>query len=82
MHINYLSLLKGQFQKNCDNALYVSSFKQNPIITPALSETLSNNINGPSLIRVPDWMAGFVRLNHKKVPTISRFLSAISFTRW
>jgi len=28
----------------------------NPIITPALSSTLGENINGPSLIRVPAWV--------------------------
>jgi hypothetical protein len=28
----------------------------NPIITPELSPTLGRNINGPSLIRVPDWV--------------------------
>jgi hypothetical protein len=29
---------------------------QNPIITPASSPTLGENINGPSLIRVPGWI--------------------------
>ena len=28
----------------------------NPIITPNLDERIGNNINGPSLIRVPDWL--------------------------
>lgn len=28
----------------------------NPIIHPALDDSLGNNINGPSLIRVPDWI--------------------------
>lgn len=28
----------------------------NPIVTPASSPTLGENINGPSLIRVPDWV--------------------------
>jgi hypothetical protein len=31
-------------------------FPQNPIITPASSPTLGENINGPSLIRVPPWV--------------------------
>lgn len=31
-------------------------FPQNPIITPASSPTLGDNINGPSLIRVPPWV--------------------------
>ncbi|HEV7612657.1 MAG TPA: hypothetical protein VGO37_12315 [Steroidobacteraceae bacterium] len=29
---------------------------RNPIVTPASSETLGDNINGPSLIRVPSWV--------------------------
>jgi hypothetical protein len=29
---------------------------QNPIVTPASSDTLGDNINGPSLIRVPSWI--------------------------
>ena len=29
----------------------------NPIVTPASSPSLGTNINGPSLIRVPDWAA-------------------------
>src|SRR5438067_6281806 len=29
----------------------------NPIITPELSRSIGDNINGPSLIRVPDWVA-------------------------
>jgi hypothetical protein len=28
----------------------------NPIVTPASSPTLGDNINGPSLLRVPDWV--------------------------
>jgi hypothetical protein len=31
-------------------------FPQNPIVTPASSDTLGDNINGPSLIRVPSWV--------------------------
>ena len=29
---------------------------QNPILTPASSNTIGTNINGPSLIRVPVWV--------------------------
>ena len=36
-------------------AIRAVRLNQNPIITPDLSETLGANINGPSLIRVPDW---------------------------
>ena len=31
-------------------------FPQNPIITPQLSASLGDNLNGPSLIRVPQWV--------------------------
>ncbi len=31
-------------------------FAVNPIITPALHESIGANINGPSLLRVPDWL--------------------------
>jgi len=31
-------------------------FQQNPIVTPASSPTIGDNINGPSLIRVPSWV--------------------------
>jgi hypothetical protein len=35
----------------------VVRFTQNPIITPGSSQTIGDNINGPSLIRVPSWVA-------------------------
>ena len=31
-------------------------FSTNPIITPALDESIGANINGPSLLLVPDWL--------------------------
>ena len=31
-------------------------FPENPIITPTSSQTLGENINGPSLLRVPSWV--------------------------
>ena len=31
-------------------------FGVNPIVTPASSPSLGTNINGPSLIRIPDWV--------------------------
>jgi len=31
-------------------------FKENPIIRPELSATIGKNINGPSLIRAPEWL--------------------------
>ena len=37
-------------------ALHPVRLPHNPIITPQLSPTLGENINGPSLIRVPGWV--------------------------
>ena len=34
----------------------VSRLQNNPIITPELCESLGDNINGPSLIKVPEWI--------------------------
>ena len=34
----------------------VSRLPQNPIITPALDPRMGENINGPSLIRAPEWL--------------------------
>jgi hypothetical protein len=34
----------------------VQRFPQNPILTPASSPTIGENLNGPSLIRVPAWV--------------------------
>jgi len=31
-------------------------FKENPIIKPEMSSSIGTNINGPSLIRTPDWL--------------------------
>ena len=39
-------------------AVAIRRFSQNPIITPPLNATLGTNINGPSLIRVPNWLQG------------------------
>ena len=38
-------------------ALRVERLGQGPIITPALDPDIGSNIQGPSLIRVPDWIA-------------------------
>lgn len=35
----------------------VTRLEQNPIIAPASSASIGTNINGPSVIRVPDWVA-------------------------
>jgi hypothetical protein len=34
----------------------LNRFPVNPIITPALDRRIGSNINGPSLIRVPEWL--------------------------
>lgn len=34
----------------------VQRLPQNPILTPASSPTIGENINGPSLIKVPAWI--------------------------
>ena len=35
----------------------VLRFVENPIVTPAFSISIGENINGPSLIKVPDWVS-------------------------
>ena len=37
-------------------ALKIERFDGNPLITPEMGEGIGGNINGPSLIRVPDWV--------------------------
>src|SRR5215469_15647929 len=37
-------------------AVHAVRLRTNPILTPASSPTLGDNLNGPSLIRVPDWI--------------------------
>src|SRR5262245_51861683 len=34
----------------------VQRFPENPLVTPASSPTIGENINGPSLISVPAWV--------------------------
>ncbi|MCZ0938992.1 MAG: hypothetical protein OXJ55_10170 [Caldilineaceae bacterium] len=36
--------------------MQVKRFSDNPIIKPTLDESIGANINGPSLLRVPDWL--------------------------
>ena len=35
---------------------HIERFRTNPIIHPGLDESIGANINGPSVIRVPDWI--------------------------
>lgn len=41
---------------NAASSMEARRLPQNPIVTPASSDTLGDNINGPSLIRVPTWV--------------------------
>ena len=34
----------------------MTRFQQNPLITVATSQTLGGNVNGPTVIQVPDWV--------------------------
>ena len=36
-------------------AMRVKRFRSNPIVYPGMGGRIGSNINGPSLIRVPDW---------------------------
>ncbi|MEZ4675590.1 MAG: hypothetical protein R2932_15270 [Caldilineaceae bacterium] len=36
--------------------MQIQRFPTNPIITPAMNARIGTNINGPSLIRVPEWL--------------------------
>jgi len=49
MNLDLHIILRRMFMK-------IVRFKQNPIITPDMDGRMGNNINGPSLIRAPDWL--------------------------
>jgi hypothetical protein len=36
--------------------MHLKRFPTNPIIRPHLDDRMGDNINGPSLIRLPDWI--------------------------
>jgi hypothetical protein len=36
--------------------MHIRRFPENPIIRPQMDDRMGDNINGPSLIRVPDWV--------------------------
>ena len=36
--------------------MQIKRLSANPIVTPALDESIGANINGPSLLRVPEWL--------------------------
>ena len=37
--------------------MHIRRFEANPIIRPNMDDRMENNINGPSVIRVPEWVA-------------------------
>jgi hypothetical protein len=39
-----------------DGGMHLRRFTTNPIIRPHMDDCMGDNINGPSLIRVPDWI--------------------------
>src|SRR4051812_7574045 len=45
----------GWHQRGGD-AMQVRRFPENPIIRPNMDARMGDNINGPSLIRIPDWI--------------------------
>ncbi|MEX0941703.1 MAG: hypothetical protein WD002_04090 [Pseudomonadales bacterium] len=58
--VNTILLLLTLFSCNADtgneNTVKIKRLPNNPIISPAMSATIGDNINGPSLIRVPSWV--------------------------
>jgi len=57
MRVNFPFFSKVVFSSQHENIIQIRRFHQNPIITPEMSTTLGDNINGPSLIRVPEWLS-------------------------
>ncbi|MCZ6673618.1 MAG: hypothetical protein O7C75_11860, partial [Verrucomicrobia bacterium] len=49
-------LTVGCREKDEDSKITVTRFASNPIITAESSLTLGDKINGPSVIRVPNWV--------------------------
>ena len=50
-------LLVSSFSVHAQGTISFERFKNNPIITPALLDSSDGeDINGPSLIKVPDWV--------------------------
>jgi hypothetical protein len=47
---------ENRIMEIADNTIRVQRFSANPLITSASSPTLGTNINGPSVIRVPEWL--------------------------
>jgi len=51
-----LSAAQSQPETGVNPVFKVTRFAENPIIRPDMDPQISRNINGPSLIRVPDWV--------------------------
>lgn len=54
--IGALGLLMGRGLSAEEEKLTVKRLPENPIITPQTDPSIGTNINGPSLIRVPNWV--------------------------
>jgi hypothetical protein len=54
--ISALVVLFARHEIGARQAVRVDRLKQNPLLTVASSPTLGGNVNGPTVIRVPDWI--------------------------
>ena len=52
--LSIVSPVAGLAQPN--QAVHATRFAQNPLITVNTSASLGGNVNGPTVIRVPDWI--------------------------
>ena len=52
----YSLLFPGDDIQNSERVMKVRRFRSNPIIYPNMDDRMGDNINGPSLIRVPEWI--------------------------
>jgi hypothetical protein len=49
--------VRGAVAQHADDALVAARrFTQNPLVTVDMSVSLGNNVNGPTVIRVPEWI--------------------------
>ncbi len=47
---------KWEYDQEGQVRVYAKRYENNPIITPEMGHGIGTNINGPSLIKVPDWL--------------------------
>jgi hypothetical protein len=50
--------VRGAVAQHADDGQLIATrrFTQNPLVTVDMSVSLGNNVNGPTVIRVPDWV--------------------------